>query len=104
MTVPLGEDYQPEELNKKAVAITQRVKQKLTGEPHNGWLVVVVTVENHIIIVFSHMMASWLLVFPPYRRPTMCSKKILFWRFQGDCEFSCCVLVPPGLIPTYIIV
>ena len=32
---PVGQesqDYQPEELNRKAIAITQRVKQKLTGE------------------------------------------------------------------------
>ena len=27
-----SQGYQPEELNKKAVAITQRVKQKLTGK------------------------------------------------------------------------
>ena len=32
---PVGQesqDYQPEELNKRAIAITQRVKQKLTGQ------------------------------------------------------------------------
>ncbi len=27
-----SQEYQPEELNKRAVAITQRVKQKLTGK------------------------------------------------------------------------
>ena len=35
MCVHIGvqsQGYQPEELNKKAVAITQRVKQKLTGD------------------------------------------------------------------------
>ena len=33
----------------------------------------------------------------------MGSKKIAFSRFQGDCEFSCCILGLPGLVPTYVI-
>ena len=32
VVVAESQGYQPEELNKKAVAITQRVKQKLTGK------------------------------------------------------------------------
>lgn len=32
--VPESQQYQPEELNKKALAITDRVKQKLTGQSY----------------------------------------------------------------------
>ena len=36
--VPESQQYQPEELNKKALAITDRVKQKLTGQSHSSLL------------------------------------------------------------------
>ena len=41
-----------------------------------------------------------------YRRPTFkcVVKRLRFCVFQGDCEFNYCVLGPPGLIPTYVIV
>ena len=53
------------------------------------WLLIINDLDNALVIA-------------NYRRPTFkCVVKRL--RFQGDCEFNYCVLGPPGLVPTYVI-